>query len=278
MQSIIFAELKLRATEHKLDITVETDYDKYVKIVKREVPINIEALGGISHIQMLIWHVETLINLDTFGKIHFKKTFSTDSTVNQHLLRPSQFHLRMFEVVERGKITGYDLFNKAVFDTFVCQCIKILVTHPGKGININFFESLDDFGQLIHGKSYMNDPMPDLERKITFDKKVPVDEKLETPVNLQTLETVKQDDDMPDLEDVPETSVPNIEPIQSNIPETSVPNIESVQSTNEDDDDFEVVKAGESKKQTAVISTEALQTTIDDIKQERFGPRIEELD
>lgn len=137
MQTIVFADLKHSAQyKHSLNIAKETDFDKYVEITK-QIMDDFEFKSSSDCLESEVSCIEEIINLDTFGKVHFNKTFSNDSSIHMLTIHPSPVCSKMNEMVAKAKSQNLDLFEIEDFKKFIQTKV---------GAN----PTLEYFGTIIH--------------------------------------------------------------------------------------------------------------------------------
>jgi hypothetical protein len=180
MDKIIFNDLRREAKKLYLNIDIESDFDKFVDIKQARGPKFAEMGLYPTELWKIIEynceHVEKLLNLDAFAKIHFKKTIQNgDSPIDDHELHPSSNHLQYMKVAEIAKTVEFDLFDKKSFDEFAdwiyletCAGKRLADTRP------KVFLNLEKFGLLVHQSSFMDRELPivNLVEK-PIEKKVP---------------------------------------------------------------------------------------------------------
>ena len=180
MDKIIFNDLRREAKKVNLNIDIEADFDKFVDIEKARGPKFAEMGLHPTELWKIIEYncerVEKLLNLDTFAKIHFKKTIqSGDSSIDDHELHPSSNHLQYMKAAEIGKTGGFDLFDKKSFDDFVVWIYqKAFAGKKLADIKSASLLNLEKFGLLVHQSSFMDRELPTdnlVEKPI--EKKVP---------------------------------------------------------------------------------------------------------
>jgi len=172
MFKIVFASLVHEAKEHKLDITKEGDFDKYVTVVKNQNTDRFTRVHPMIMTEMLIAYCNQLINLDVFGKVNFKKTFSQDS-FDDHELCPYPIHTKMFNQVEKAKAMNLNLFDETQFNQYLNDKLKIIMRseknivdsclQPSRDLDFDLFAALSQFSLIMFGKSFMDRELPNFD-------------------------------------------------------------------------------------------------------------------